>query len=223
MATVTHEPARTASRSMAESRVLLPNVSWALFQEIARARGDRPAPRFTFVDGALELMRPSYQHESLARLTGLFVMMIARGLGRTCLGAGSTLWERAEMEVGKEPDGCFYLENEPRIRGLANVDLDIHPPPDLAIEVEISRPLRDALRVYAALGVPEVWRFDGQSLQFLHLENDGVYRRHALSRAFPTLREEDAFARLMLGDTMDQGAWSEEIETWARRELRAKS
>lgn len=222
MAPVTREPDRTSTRSMAESRVLLPNVSWALYQEIANARGDR-LPRLTFLDGALELMSPSYRHEDLAHRIGLFVTMVARGLGRTCRGAGSTRWERAGLEVGKEPDGCFYLENEPKVRGLSDVDLTIHPPPDLAIEVEISHPLRDALRVYAALGVPEVWRFDGQSLQFLHLEADGVYRRHAVSRAFPTLREQAALAKLMLGDTMDQGAWSEDVETWARRELRARS
>jgi Uma2 family endonuclease len=220
MATVTHEPPQTSSRAMGESRVLLPNISWALFQEIADARGDR-LPRLTYVDGALELMSPSYRHDDLAFKIGVFVMMVARGLDRTCRGAGSTRWERAGLEVSKEPDGCFYLENEPIIRGLRDVDLAIHPPPDLAIEVEISRPLRDALRVYAALGVPEVWRFDGHTLQFLHLE-EGVYHRRAVSRAFPMLGEEEAVAKLILGDTMEQGAWSQDVETWARRELRAR-
>ena len=211
-----------AAAGPGESRVALQGVSWSLFQAIAEARGDRPSPRLSFAGGVLELMSPSFRHETLARRLGTFVLMLARGLGRPCLDAGSTRWERAGADAGKEPDACFYLANEPAVRGLRDVDLDIHPPPDLAIEVELSHPLSDALRVYAALGVPEVWRSDGESLHFLHLEPDGSYAEREASRSFPALRSWEALGRLLQADEMDQAAWSAEVEAWARGELAAR-
>jgi Uma2 family endonuclease len=202
-----------------ESRVLLPNVSWSLYRAIVEARGDRPFPLLTFLDGELELMSPSYRHETLACALRTFVLMLARGLGLPCRGAGSTLWERVGLDKGKEPDACFYLANEPATRGLTEIDLAIHPPPDLAVEVEISRPLTDALRVYAALGVPEVWRCDGEALRFLHLRDVGTYVESETSRSFPTLRAPEAMGWIARADEVDQATWSVAVEEWARREL----
>jgi Uma2 family endonuclease len=208
-----------ATAAVGEARVLLTNVAWPLYQAIAGARGDRSIPRLTYVDGELELMSPSFRHETLARRLGTFVLMLARGLGRPCLDAGSTRWERMGLDKGKEPDACFYLGHEPAVRGLREIDLEIHPPPDLAIEVEITHALTDALRVYAALGVPEVWRSDGESLRFLHLRDDGTFAEREVSRNFPMLRSWEALGRLMQADESDQAAWSVAVEAWARDEL----
>ena len=205
-----------------ESRVALRGVSWSLYQAIAATRGDRSIPRLTYTGGVLELMSPSFRHETLARRLGTLVLMLCRGLGRPCLDAGSTRWEKSGVDAGKEPDACFYLAHEPIVRGLKTVDLTIHPPPDLAIEVELSHPLSDALRVYAALGIPEVWRSDGDSLHFLHLQDDGSYADRDLSRSFPTLSARDALHWVLQADERDQAAWSVEVEAWARDALSAR-
>ncbi len=202
-----------------DSRVLLANVSWSLYQAIAASRGDRPSPRLTYLDGTLELMSPSFWHEALTDRVRIFVLMLARGSGRPCLNAGSTRWERQGVPSGKEPDACFYLDNEPAVRGLREIDLAIDPPPDLAVEVELSHPLSDSLRVYAGLGVPEVWRYDGDSLQFLHLTDDGAFAEREFSRSFPTLRWSEALGRLSMADDRDQSIWSIEVEQWARQTL----
>ena len=170
----------------AESRVLLTNISWPLYQAIADAKGDKPSPRLSYLEGSLELVSPSYWNEALVGNLRSFVLSIARGLRRPCRCAGSTRWERAGVSAGKEPDVCFYLEHEPMVRGLREIDLEIHPPPDLAVEIELSHPLADAIRIYAGLGVPEIWRFDGDSLRFLHLGADGQYIERETSRSFLT-------------------------------------
>jgi Uma2 family endonuclease len=202
-----------------ESRVLLQGVSWSLYQQIAAAQGDRPVPRLTYCDGSLELMSPSYLHETLVCRFRVFVLMLARGLGRTCLNAGSARWEKAGVSRAREPDACFYLANEPAARGLTEIDLDIHPPPDLAVEVELTDPLSDALLVYAGLGVPEVWRYNGRSLRFYYLQDDGSYAERPFSRGFPALGPDAALAQLLRADGMDLAAWSVEVEAWARQAL----
>ena len=209
----------TVDRILAESRVRLEGIPWHLYQTIAESRGDRPLPRLTYHHGVLELMSPSFRHEALTSRVRIFVFMLARGPGRPCLDAGSTRWEREDVSSGKEPDACFYLENEPRVRGLRDIDLTIHPPPDLAVEVEISHPLSDALRVYEALRVPEVWRYDGDSLTFLHLGNDGTYIEESTSRSFPMLHSLEALEVLAKAEELSQTVWSNEVEEWAKRTL----
>ncbi len=122
---------------------------------------------------------------------------------------------KSGLAAGKEPDACFYLVNEPLARGLREIDLEIHPPPDLAIEIELTNPLSDALRVYAALGVPEVWRCGGDTLRFLHLQADGTYLEREVSRNFPDLHVHDVLTRLAAAEQTDLIAWSIEVETFA--------
>jgi Uma2 family endonuclease len=227
MASVVEEVVQTSFQTpagrLAESRVLLTNVSWALYQTIAKTRGGRSLPRLSFLEGTLELMSPSYLHELLAKRFDYFVLGIAWGLGGPCRPAGSTLWERAGLERGKEPDACFYLANAPTIRGLTEIDLEIHPPPDLAIEIELSRPIHDILRIYSGLGVPELWRTDGKVLRFLHLGPDGSYVEREKSRSFPMLGSREAFDWIMRDNLTDEiYLWLEQVKDWARRDLAAR-
>ncbi len=207
------------ARPEVDARVLLHGVDWSLFESICASRGDRPVPRITYVDGDLELMSPSYWHECLkGYLTG-FVQSLARGLQVNFRSAGSTTWQREDVIKAKEPDACFYLANEPRIRGLRDIDLTEHPPPDLAIEIVLTNPLLDALVVYGALGVPEVWTFDGQILRFLQRRQDGSYIESETSLAFPMLRAWEAVGWIMRAETLGEMQWTVEVERWAREEL----
>ena len=83
---------------------------------------------------------------------------------------GSTTHKREDLAKGLEPDQCYYIRNEPLIRGRMELDLTHDPPPDLAIEIDISRSSVTRLGIYAALGVPEVWRYDGEALQVQFVE-----------------------------------------------------
>ena len=95
--------------------------------------------------------------------------------------------KREDIEKGFEPDNCFYVQNEPRMRQKLEIDLTVDPPPDLAIEIEVSRSaMQKITSIYAAFGVPEVWRFDGNKLQAYELI-DGGYQPRESSLEFPQL------------------------------------
>jgi len=86
---------------------------------------------------------------------------------------GSTTFRRRDLEAGIEPDRCFYIQNQPALRGKRTLDLSIDPPPDLAIEVEISERLLDRVGIYERLGVPELWRNDGKRSRVMLLGRGG--------------------------------------------------
>lgn len=212
-------PAHSRSQPEGSSRVLLAGVGWGLFRAICESRADRPVPRVNYDAGELELTSPSSLHEVLTDRCSLFVVMLARGLGMPLRGARSTRWEREDLVKAKEPDACFYLANEHRVRGLKEIDLAVLPPPDLAIEIVLTNPLLDALRIYGALGVPEVWTFDGQAMRFLLLQADGTYAEADRSRSFPRLRAWEVAGWMSRADAIGDMAWSIEVEAWARDEL----
>ncbi len=206
-------------RGGAEQRVLLARVGWSLYRSIAESIGDRAVPRLTYVDGDLELMAPSYLHELLADRLRYFVLALVRGLNLTVVSAGSALWERADLDKGKKPDACFYVANEPLVREVDEIDLEVHPPPDLAVEIEISCRLVDGLSVYSALRVPEVWTFDGKKLEFLVLDNRLIYRESARSRAFAQLTAAEAQDWLVRAHRRELTEWLTAVDSWVRDDL----
>ena len=110
------------------------------------------------------------------------------------------------MERGIEPDECFYIENEPVVRGRDDLDFSVDPPPDLAIEIDISRDSRRRLSIYAALGVPEVWRFDGDSLTVYVRQASGEYEAVPVSPHFPAVPPAEIEALLKRRQEMDHNA-----------------
>lgn len=73
------------------------------------------------------------------------------------------------MDSGVEPDDCFYIQNEARIRGKDRINLETDPPPDLAIEIDITS--RTRFNNYQALRIPELWRWNGIKLEINVLLN----------------------------------------------------
>ncbi|MGI8909209.1 MAG: Uma2 family endonuclease, partial [Rubrobacteraceae bacterium] len=116
---------------------------------------------------------------------------------------------------GFEPDSCFYIQNEESIRGKTRIDLSVDPPPDLVIEVDITSPSLDKLPIYARIGVPEIWRYDGEKIAILKLEDED-YLEVAKSAALPSLTGEvlTRFVRESL--TLARGAWTRRVREWAR-------
>ncbi len=163
------------------SRLVVPlhGVSYDFYQQVRQAPGNRHL-RMTYHDGTLEIMLPQYRHEKYSRRIGLVVLAVTSMLGITCQGSGSTTFSRRgsrnSKRWGKEPDQSFYLAHEPQIRGKDELDLEIDPPPDLWIEVNHRGVSKGRMPLYAALGVPEVWRFrpSRQQLRFGYLQ-EGKY------------------------------------------------
>jgi Uma2 family endonuclease len=182
MATMTQG---TATRQ--DQRVVLHGVSWETYQGLLGSDESRPGSvRMSYDRGRLVLMSPSQKHVQDAELLGMLIRTAAAGLGLNCMGVGRMTLKREKLGRGKEADTAFYLSSEPLVRGK-EIDLDLDPPPDLAVEVEIAHTDPEMLAVYAALGVPEVWRYDDERLQALQLQQGGTYREVAVSPGLPRL------------------------------------
>ncbi|HKI20054.1 MAG TPA: Uma2 family endonuclease, partial [Isosphaeraceae bacterium] len=176
---LTHS-ASTQSQAKAllpEQRVVLRGIGWEAYETILKMVGDQPV-RLTYDQGDLELMAPSLDHEEYASLLGRMVETVTEELRIPCRAAGSTTWRKKAKERGLEADECYYIAAFSQVRGKRkSIDLSVDPPPDLAIEIEISRSALDRMGIYATLGVPEVWRFDGETLLINQLQDDGTYAR----------------------------------------------
>lgn len=170
----------------AEKRFLLEGVSWRFYEQFLEEVGGRPI-RLTYDRGNLEVMSPLRLHELVGRFLGRLVETISLDLGIPIASCGSTTFRREDLARGLEPDECYYVGNEPRVRDGHELDLAHDPPPDLAIEVDITSSSLDRQGIYAALGVPELWRYDGEQFHLLHLQPDGSYAGREQSRSFPFL------------------------------------
>ena len=168
-------------------RLLLYDVSWQAYERLLRALEERRRLRITFDQGSLEIMTLSLGHERIKHLLGLLIVILAEVRGINIAGFGSITMKRRQRQKGLEPDECFWIQHEAIMRnkttGTFNPRKD--PPPDLALEVEISRSTINRMGIYAALKVPEVWRWRKRALEVCFLDEKGKYRPGQTSRAFP--------------------------------------
>jgi Uma2 family endonuclease len=217
MATTTETRSRTLEP---ESRFVIQGLGWDGYETLLSVLGDRRDLRLTYDRGDLEFMSPSGEHEEYGKWLGRIVETVTEELRIPCRGMKSTTWRRKLKDRGLEPDECYYLARFPLIRGKKKIDLDVDPAPDLAIEVEISRSALDRLGIYAALGVPEIWRFDGETLTVERLEDDGRYREVAISPNFPFLALNEVVRWLGLAEEIeDHSEWNRRFREWVRAEL----
>jgi Uma2 family endonuclease len=219
MATVTETVTETKKQPL-DSRFVLHGVSFATYMAL-REDLDRANvhTRLTFDRGTLELMTVSFEHEHGSRSLFALILQIATELDIPLEGGGSTTFAREDLDRGIEPDECFYIANAARIQGQKNIDLTIDPPPDLAIEIDVSRSSIDKMAIYAALGVPEFWRLDDGVVRFHRLGPEGRYEAVESSPAFPFLGRTDVEEWLRRRESMSLSAWTRAIGVWARETL----
>ena len=174
--------------------------------------------RMDYFRGTLKLMSPKYRHEKYNRRLDRLVWELVVALDIPCLCAGSTTFRRKGAGAGKEADTCFYIANEPVVRDKDEIDLDIDPPPDLAIEVDNFNNSGGKLPIYAALRVPEVWRYDARTavLWFGRLQADETYRPIARSEALPMLTPELVLDTLALCKGVAESRWGQALREWVR-------
>jgi Uma2 family endonuclease len=167
-----------------ESRVLLRKATWEQYVSLRDVDENRHT-RMTFDRGSLELMSPTGLHERVRILIGHCLFVWFEETQIPSQSRGSTTFRREDLERGLEPDNCFYIQHESAIRDRDEIDLTIDPPPDLAVEVDITSSSINRLSIYAALGVPEVWRWHDDRLRVLLLNRDGTYSEVIASQALP--------------------------------------
>ena len=201
-------------------RFLLLDVGWETYQSLRAAIGDRPV-HITYDRGRLELMVPSDLHERFKKLIDRMLSVIAEEWDIPLRSQGSTTFHNEALGRGVEPDECYYIQNEPVVRGRDEIDSETDPPPDLAIEIDISSSSLNRLDIYAALKVPELWRFDGENLSVWVLGADGRYRSSQESSAIPSLFPGDLVAHLARRNELDELAWIREFRNWVRGRSRA--
>lgn len=198
-------------------RFVFHDVGWDFYEQILRAVGDRHV-FVTYYRGMLEVMSPSYEHDTAAEILALFVRILARELKVPHKGAGSTTLRRRLVRAGLEPDHSFYIRHVAAIIGRRRINLNVHPPPDLAIEVEVSRRLAERVAVYEALRVPELWRYDLERLRVFELQPGGYVERDR-SIAFPTLPLDEVHRFVEMSWNMEELEWDKAVRAWARRRL----
>ncbi len=208
-----------------EQRFVVEGVGYDAYESIDEALGEKPALRLIFVDGRLTLMTTSRRHEWFAERLAELVKVVASASGIGWEDAGSATFRRREKEVGVEGDKTFYLgENARRMRGPVDIDLETQPPPDLAIEVEVTHPADDALLVYGRLGVPEVWCIDVESRDFTFRlrREDGTYAESDHGPGLPRLTAADVLGRMKLAESTGADAWCDQLRGWVRDTLLAR-
>ncbi|VEP15774.1 conserved hypothetical protein [Hyella patelloides LEGE 07179] len=162
--------------------VVLDGVSWDEFEAILEDLGESRGSRIAYDRGMLEIMTPLPEHEVNKVYLSNFVEILLEELNIEFCPLGSTTFENQSMFKGIEPDSCFYIQNEAVVRGKNRLDLTIDPPPDLALEIDITN--RTHPEIYQSLGVPELWRYERGKLQILLLVN-GKYVESNKSANFP--------------------------------------
>ena len=162
-------------------RLLLQDVTWQEFETILEELGDHRSARLAYDNGTLEMMMPLPEHEDDKEIIGDLIKALLEELDIEFRSLGSTTFKKNQTQ-GLEPDQCFYIQNEAAIRGKKRIDLSVDPPPDLAIEIDVTS--RTHPSIYEAFGVPELWRFDQGKLQINTLQGDGSYASVAESPIF---------------------------------------
>ncbi|MGF1933807.1 MAG: Uma2 family endonuclease [Nostoc sp. ChiQUE02] len=198
-------------------RVLLRDVTWQELEAILEDLGEHRAARIAYDRGILEIMAPLPEHEDDKEIISDLVKALLEELDIEFRCLGSTTFKNQAMAQGIEPDQCFYIKNESKIRGKKRLDLAVDPPPDLALEIDITS--RTHPNIYEALKVPELWRFDRGKLQ-INILRDGHYVESQKSLNFPLFPIIEVIPQyLMQSTTAGRNATLKAFRLWAQKQI----
>ena len=203
----------------ANQRALFTGISWDEYDALLAWRDEhRRGARIAFDRGEMEVMVTGSTHERLKKIVAMLIEVWLEETGGAGVPGGNTTHLRADLEKGFEPDECFYIQNWAKVAGVRDIDFAEDPPPDLAVEIEVSRTLLTRLPIYAAFKVPEVWRYDGVRLMVLLLQPDGTYTESPTSRALPALPvvELTRFLALAADVSIDYISVCRRFRAWVR-------
>jgi len=197
-------------------RLVLYGEPWNAYIGLLRLFDERRHLRITYDRGALEIMTLSPEHEQLNATIGRLIVALTEELGLPLIEYGSMTMKRRKKLRGLEPDECFWIQNEALVRQLEAYDLRRDPPPDLIVEVDISRSAVKRMGIYAAFKVPEVWRYRNNRLDFEILDENGEFAVQPTSRAFPDIPADEINRLLALRGRTDHNAVVRQFREWIR-------
>lgn len=200
-----------------EDRVLLTDVKWATYELLMKDHESRSAPRFIYDRGKLEITMPTLRHEENAEHLKTVVEACTEEWDIDIRALGSTTWKNEIFGKGVEADGCFYIQSYESVFGVEKIDLKIHPPPDLVIEVDVTSPSIDRFPIYADFQVPEIWRWFKKSVKIYQLKNK-KYDEIAESLALPRVTGKILTEFLALSRTQRRSEWLRNVRQWANQQ-----
>lgn len=201
--------------STPEQKVILRGVSWLTYERLLAEQEESSGTRFTFDRGVLEIMVLSAKHEAIKHTMALLVEVLAEEMNVDVYGLGSTTFRREDLERGFEPDACFYIQQESAVRGKNEIDLTVDPPPDLVIEIDITHPSLNKFPIFSALGIPEVWRYEGTRAAIYKLEANN-YVEAEESAALSGVTGEALSHLITASQNLKRTAWLRQVREWAR-------
>lgn len=176
MSTITHTASYydIISEMAPGSDKIFHNVSWEEYEELLDRVGEAGGLRLSYNEGTLQAMSLSPEHENYAEFIKRLVDVVSLRLRINIRFFGSVTMKKSKKKKGKEPDACFYVQTADALGNRIHLNFNIDPPPDIVVEVDVHHTSRDMFSIYAGLGVPEIWRYDGLALT-IHKLQGGVY------------------------------------------------
>ncbi|MFN6512908.1 MAG: Uma2 family endonuclease [Nostoc sp. CreGUA01] len=198
-------------------QLLIKGISWPVYKNILAELGENRSSRISYSQGMMEIMAPLPEHEVGKVLIGDLIKVLLEELDIEFWSLGSTTFDQEKMDAGVEPDDCFYIENEAAVRGKDRIDLTVDPPPDLAIEIDITS--RTRFNNYQLLGVPELWRWNGNKLE-INILVHGKYVESNNSLIFPNLPISQVISEYLKRCKNDgRNATMKVFRAWVRKQI----
>ncbi|WP_392532738.1 Uma2 family endonuclease [Nostoc sp. C117] len=198
-------------------RIILEDVSWQLFEAILDELGEDRGSRVAYSQETLEIMAPLPEHERAKVIIGNLVIVLLDELDRNWECLGSTTFKRKDISAGLEPDDCFYIQNYQLMIGKDRLDLTVDPPPDLAIEIDVTS--KTKISAYQALRVPEIWRYENKKLEINLLQGD-QYVKYQISPTFPSFPITELIPRFVeMARTTGTSSAIRKFRQWVKEQI----
>ena len=194
---------------------VLHDISWATYEALLLDHLDSRWPRFVYDEGILEIMTPSSKHDRIGMQVQKFVDVVIEEWGLDMVNEGHATMRRRDLRKGFEADASIYIQNAHVVRPKEDIDLNIDPPPDLVIEIEVSRSALDKLAIYARVGVSEVWRCDSKAAAFHILQGDR-YQESSTSMVLPGVTTQVLLDFVNSSWELTNTEWIRSVRKWAR-------
>jgi Uma2 family endonuclease len=197
--------------------IVMQGISWATYQALLKDLGDGRSARLAYDRGVLEIIMPSDLHEFISRLLEAMIRALTEELGLRLRGYGSTTLEREDLEKAAEPDTCFYIQNVDRILGK-RLNLETDPPPDLAVEVDITSASRRRFGIYLQLQIPELWRYSQRRGIVIYRFLNGEYVECEVSPTFPMISGTVLMQFVQMAEDDDDNTVMRAFRQWIRNQ-----
>jgi Uma2 family endonuclease len=207
-----------SKEELAGSHLILHDISWETYEQLLEIFAERSTPRMTYYQGTLELMVPLPEHERYSWTLGRLIVALSEEIGIEIIGLKSSTWRSEPKKAGNEADECFYIQNEALMRGKLTIDLKNDPPPDLAVEMDLTSSSINKMAVYAELKVPEVWIWKKGKL-IINILNDTGYVESETSLAFASFPVKELAQFMRLDSEKGENARIREFREWVRSHL----